>query len=118
MNVGEALRAATVRLSATSDTARLDAEVLMAHALGCSRTDLLLRHMAAPVPDHFDALIERWIPLTYLLNSLTRSLGQNDAYPFVLTTAAIGKLRFVHDCILEYRREQHPERPVEPVQAG
>ena len=32
--VGEALRAAAERLAATSDTARLDAELLMAHALG------------------------------------------------------------------------------------
>jgi release factor glutamine methyltransferase len=43
---------ATPLLGATSDTARLDAEVLMAHALGLSRSDLLLRHMrdAAPKP--------------------------------------------------------------------
>lgn len=72
MNVGEALRAATVRLSATSDTARLDAEVLMAYALGCSRTDMLLRHMVAPVPDGFDALIERRLthePVAYITGS-------------------------------------------------
>ncbi|MFN3553766.1 MAG: peptide chain release factor N(5)-glutamine methyltransferase, partial [Novosphingobium meiothermophilum] len=42
-----------------SDTARLDAELLMAHALGCTRTDLLLRHMAASVPEGFAALVER-----------------------------------------------------------
>lgn len=47
----------------------------------------------------FDGLIQRWIPLTYLLNSLTRSLGQNDAYPFVLSATAIEKLRFVHNCL-------------------
>lgn len=72
MTIAAALRAATERLSATSDTARLDAEVLMAHALGCSRTDLLLRHMAAPVPDHFDALIERRMghePVAYITGS-------------------------------------------------
>lgn len=59
MNVAQAIRAAAESLSATSDTARLDAEVLMAHALGCSRTDLLLRHMADDAPDGFDALIAR-----------------------------------------------------------
>ena len=45
MTINEAIRAATDRLSATSDTARLDAEVLMAHTLGVTRSDLLLRHM-------------------------------------------------------------------------
>ena len=59
MSVAQAIRAAAESLSATSDTARLDAEVLMAHALGCSRTDVLLRHMGDPAPDGFDALIAR-----------------------------------------------------------
>ncbi len=43
--------------------------------------------------------MEQWIPLTLLLNSLNRSLGQDDAYPFALTSAALDKLRFVHDAI-------------------
>ncbi|PKP98107.1 MAG: peptide chain release factor N(5)-glutamine methyltransferase, partial [Alphaproteobacteria bacterium HGW-Alphaproteobacteria-15] len=34
MTVSEAIRAAAERLAAASDTARLDAELLMAHALG------------------------------------------------------------------------------------
>ncbi len=59
MSVGEALRGAAERLSATSDTARLDAELLMAHALGCSRSDMLLRRLQDAQPDAFDALVER-----------------------------------------------------------
>jgi hypothetical protein len=47
----------------------------------------------------FDQLVEQWIPLTLLLNSLNRSLGQDDAYPFALTSGALQKLRFVHDLI-------------------
>jgi hypothetical protein len=34
-----------------------------------------------------------------LLNSLNRSLGQEDAYPFALTAQALHKLRFVHEVI-------------------
>ncbi len=49
-------------------------------------------------PD-FDALVEQWVPLTLLLNSLNRSLGQDDAYPFALSSQALDKLRFVHDVI-------------------
>lgn len=61
MNVTQALRAATARLAATSDTARLDAELLMAHALGVSRSDMLLRAGLEgwDVPAAFEPLIER-----------------------------------------------------------
>lgn len=59
MTIAEALRAATARLSATSDTARLDAEVLMAHALAVSRSDMLLKRMRDDVPGSFAALVER-----------------------------------------------------------
>lgn len=59
MTVAETLRQAAAKLAATSDTARLDAELLMAHTLGVSRTELLLRHMADAVPEDFGALVAR-----------------------------------------------------------
>ena len=40
-----------------------------------------------------------FLSLTYLLNNLSRSLGQPDAYPFVLSAPAVEKLRFVHETI-------------------
>jgi len=49
--------------------------------------------------EDFDDLITAWVPLTLALNSLNRSMGLADTYPFVLSTDAIGKLRFVHDVI-------------------
>ncbi|MBO9519648.1 MAG: peptide chain release factor N(5)-glutamine methyltransferase [Porphyrobacter sp.] len=57
--VAQALREAATRLEPVSDTARLDAELLMAHALGSSRSELLLRHMQAGVPDTFAGLVGR-----------------------------------------------------------
>jgi release factor glutamine methyltransferase len=68
--VAEALRQAAARLAATSDTARLDAELLMAQALGVSRSDLLLRHMQDGAPESFAALVERRAahePVAYIL---------------------------------------------------
>jgi len=59
MTVGEAIRTAAGRLAASSDTARLDAELLMAHALGMSRSDMLLKAMQGPAPESFAALVER-----------------------------------------------------------
>ena len=70
IRVSDAIRDAAARLAATSDTARLDAELLMAHALGVSRSDLLLRHTGDPVPDGFAHLVSRRAgrePVAYIL---------------------------------------------------
>ena len=71
MIVAEALRDATRRLADVSDTARLDAELLMAHALGVNRSELLLRHMQDEVPAGFAALIARRAahePVAYIVD--------------------------------------------------
>jgi hypothetical protein len=47
----------------------------------------------------FDEIITNWFPLTFALNSLNRGMGLSDAYPFVLPTPAVDKLRFVHETI-------------------
>lgn len=59
MTIADALREAAARLEAVSDTARLDAELLMAEAAGASRSDLLLRRMDDAVPVGFEGLVER-----------------------------------------------------------
>jgi hypothetical protein len=50
-------------------------------------------------------LIEAWLPLTYAVNSLSRSMGQTSLYPFKLTPAVIAKLAFVHERIYAVRRQ-------------
>jgi hypothetical protein len=47
----------------------------------------------------FREIIDNWFPLTYVLNSLNRSMGLADAYPFVLGPNTVEKLRFVHETI-------------------
>jgi hypothetical protein len=47
----------------------------------------------------FDTLIGAWLPLTYAVNSLNRSMGQPDLYPFSLAPAVVTKLRLVHQVI-------------------
>jgi hypothetical protein len=44
----------------------------------------------------FTEVMDAWFAVTYVLNNLNRSMGQQDAYPFVLSDPAIDKLRFVH----------------------
>lgn len=69
MTVSDAIRAAAARLEGSSDTARLDAEVLAAHLLGVSRSDMLLRHMRDPAPQGLGDLVERRLahePVAYI----------------------------------------------------
>jgi hypothetical protein len=41
------------------------------------------------------ALLDAWLPLTYALNAINRSLGEADLYPFVLAPPVIEKLAFI-----------------------
>ncbi|QGG91733.1 hypothetical protein GH983_15150 [Agrobacterium sp. MA01] len=45
------------------------------------------------------ALIRAWVPLTLAINSINRSMGQQDLYPFVLSEPVIGKLHYIHGLI-------------------
>lgn len=44
----------------------------------------------------FANIIKHWLPLTYALNSLNRSIGHEHAYPFVLAEPVLQKLDLVH----------------------
>jgi hypothetical protein len=46
-----------------------------------------------------DYLIKAWLPLCFAVNSMNRSMGQADLYPFVLSPTAIGKLNYIHGLI-------------------
>lgn len=56
---GQALRDAAAYLATVSDTPRLDAELLMAHACGLSREELILKLRDLDAPANFAALVER-----------------------------------------------------------
>lgn len=56
-------------------------------------------------PDAIDSrsieeLVEAWLPLSYALNAVGRSIGKGDLYPFVLPPAVIDKLGFVHRVVM------------------
>jgi hypothetical protein len=53
--------------------------------------------------DDFQPIIDNWLPLTFALNSLSRSMGQPDMYPFVLSAPVIEKLGYVHRVVRESR---------------
>jgi release factor glutamine methyltransferase len=105
--VAEALREAAARLAPVSDTDRLDAELLMADALGVSRSDMLLRHMQAEVPEEFAALVERrqrHEPVAYIL-------GRKEFYGLDLeVTPAVLIPRADSETLIEAAREAFVDR--------
>ena len=48
----------------------------------------------------FQSIVAEWLPLTYALNAVNRSMGSGDLYPFTLAPTVIDKLSFVHDRVL------------------
>ncbi|AQA00164.1 protein-(glutamine-N5) methyltransferase, release factor-specific [Sphingopyxis sp. QXT-31] len=68
--VADNIRTAANLLGATSDTPRLDAELLMAHALGIERQALLLDPGLFEVPEHYANLVAQrmaHVPIAYIL---------------------------------------------------
>ena len=44
----------------------------------------------------FDRIVGNWFPLCFASNSLNRSMGHADFYPFILSGPVMEKLRFIH----------------------
>jgi hypothetical protein len=51
-------------------------------------------------------LTNTWIPLTFALNSLNRTMGREDLYPFIISPPVIEKLRFIHDLVHQAEQGQ------------
>ena len=69
LTVGGVLSAASHPLASVSDTPRLDAELLMAHALAVPREEVLLQRLDEPAPEAFDSLLARRLahePVAYI----------------------------------------------------
>ena len=56
-------------------------------------------------PSGFDAIIDMWLPLSWALNMVNRSMGKEDLYPFVLPPAVLDKMRFIHTIVDENSAE-------------
>jgi hypothetical protein len=78
---------------------------LVLHAERESQTDLLDLDARSLNFQNFQALIAGWVPLTVALNSLNRSMGIVDPYPFILTPEIVRKIHFVHDLIANWNAD-------------
>jgi hypothetical protein len=50
-------------------------------------------------PPDLESLTRAWLPLAAAVNSLNRSMGQPDLYPFDPSPNVLAKVRFVHDLL-------------------
>jgi hypothetical protein len=89
----------------TLDTARSYGLVIRPTPLGRNR-ERALQTSRVDIDD-FDELLTAWGGVTVALNSLNRSMGLADAYPFVLSAPASRKLSFVHGVVQRARSESH-----------
>lgn len=75
--------------------------VIGTFGLSLGRTDGIVGDAEAGVdfdPHTADTamLVERWIPLAFAMNSINRSMGQPDLYPFHMAPGIVRKLDFVN----------------------
>jgi hypothetical protein len=54
----------------------------------------------------FDTIVDAWLPMTFAVNSINRSMGVDDLYPFVISRAATAKLKAVHDIVKGEGRQE------------
>lgn len=52
------------------------------------------------------SLFEQWLPISQFTNSMNRSLGLHDSYPFVVPAPVVNKLEFIHRVIGAVSRGQ------------
>jgi len=91
------------------DTATAEGDKLRAAGLTFSGARMFGDYDAY-AEENFRALLDRWIPLTLAMNSLSRSLGYSDFYPFAIPAPARSKLVMVHDLVREFTGTRKPER--------
>ena len=63
----------------------------------------------------FLSMVNQWTELTVALNQVTRSMGEPDFYPFVLSRPAIRKLHFVHRVVEASAAQVEATAPDRPI---
>ena len=51
----------------------------------------------------FETIFKIWMPVSFAINSLNRSMGVPDAYPFVVSPAVVMKMKAIHQLIMGAR---------------
>ncbi len=67
----------------------------------------------------FDEVITAWAEFSVALNSINRSMGLPDLYPFVLSSPVVAKLRFIYEVIVaNAKKKNNAQKEAVPAGAG
>ena len=58
------------------------------------------RNWKTRVASSAQQLIDAWVPPSVAINSIQRSMGQPDTYPFILSPSVVAKLDFINDLLV------------------
>lgn len=67
--------------------------------------ELKLVHLGKNIQT-FDEMHNQWVYLSTSLNSLNRSMGMKDVYPFVWSNAVVAKLHFIQEVVSQFKGEK------------
>ena len=65
-----------------------------------------------------EQLVNTWVPLSIAINSIQRSMGQSDSYPFVLSSPVIVKLEYLHRLVQKFEQQPAGRGQGDPDQLG
>lgn len=83
----------------TLDTAYSSGMTLKPRKAGEPELDMQARPGRA---ESFEDMMREWFALSYIMNSLNRSIGMPDAYPFAMSPAVARKLGFIDQVVKAY----------------
>ena len=76
-----------------------------------------LRFTEAPThAQDFELTLNNWFALSYGLNSLNQSMGLEDAYPFILSSTVLDKLRFIHKVLQHVSAHKREDKRFNQIQ--
>jgi len=76
-----------------------------------------LRFTEAPThAQDFELTLNNWFALSYGLNSLNQSMGLEDAYPFILSSTVLDKLRFIHKVLQQVSAHKREDERFNQIQ--
>ncbi|MET4067330.1 hypothetical protein ABID58_002119 [Bradyrhizobium sp. S3.2.6] len=55
-----------------------------------------------------EAIVDAWLPFTFAMNSVNRAMGLRDLYPFILSSAVVAKLGFIHSLVRDVAKAGKP----------
>ena len=63
-----------------------------------------------------EALVNAWLPFTFAMNSVNRTMGMRDLYPFILSPVVVAKLGFIHGLVRDVAKDAKEAREASKAQ--